>query len=142
MSGTSAGAAIMSRVMITGNELINKDSTDIFIDIMRGNVETVEGIGFLENVVIDQHFIKRKRLNRLLSVVLEHPELPGVGIDESTAIQVYPDGSFEVIGEGTVVIFDGRTATGIHTDARGNLAARGIVTHILSAGERFRLTGP
>jgi cyanophycinase len=140
MSGTSAGAAIMSRVMITGNELLNKDSTNAFIAVMKGNVETVEGIGFLDNIIVDQHFVKRKRLNRLLSVVLEHPELPGVGIDESTAIQVDPDGSFEVIGEGTVVVFDGRSAKGIHTDGNGNLAARGVVTHILSAGERFSLT--
>lgn len=137
MGGTSAGAAIMSKVMITGNELINKDSTDIFVSIMKGNVETIEGVGFLDDVVIDQHFVKRKRLNRLLSVVLEHPGLPGIGIDESTAIVVNPDGSCDVVGEGTVVVFDPRQATGIHTDKHGNLAARTIITHIYSAGERF-----
>lgn len=137
IGGTSAGAAIMSRVMITGNELINKDSTDIFVSIMKGNVETIEGVGFLDDVVIDQHFVKRKRLNRLLSVVLENPGLPGIGIDESTAIVVGPDGFCEVVGEGTVVVFDPREATGIHTDTHGNLAARSIVTHIYSAGEKF-----
>ena len=137
IGGTSAGAAIMSKIMITGNELINKDSTDIFVSIMKGNVETIEGVGFLDDVVIDQHFIKRKRLNRLISVVLEHPDLPGIGIDESTAIVVNPDGSCDVVGEGTVVVFDPRGATGIHTDNRGNLAARNIITHIYSAGERF-----
>lgn len=140
IGGTSAGAAIMSRVMITGDELINKDSSNIFVTIQKGNVQTIEGLGFLDNVIIDQHFVKRKRLNRLISVVLEHPELPGIGIDESTALVVNPGGTCEVMGEGSVVVIDARTATAIHADIGGNLAARGIITHIFSAGERFDLT--
>lgn len=139
IGGTSAGAAIMSKVMITGDELINKDSSNIFTSIMRGNVETVEGLGFLDRVIVDQHFVKRKRLNRLISVVLEHPSLPGVGIDESTAIIVGPGQQAEVMGLGTVVVFDARDAEGIHTDDHGNLAARGIELHIYSAGETFNL---
>ena len=139
MSGTSAGAAIMSKVMITGDELINKDSTNIFNSIMKGNVKTIEGIGFIENVIIDQHFVKRKRLNRLISVVLEHPDLLGVGIDESTAIQVNPDRTFEVLGEGTVVVVDARKAKTIHTDKNQNLAGRDIEMQILSAGERWSM---
>jgi cyanophycinase len=139
IGGTSAGAAIMSKVMITGDELINKDTTRAFVSILKGNVQTVEGLGFLDQVVVDQHFIKRKRLNRLISVVLEHPDLPGIGIDESTALLVNPDGTFEVLGEGTVMVFDGRTAKGIHTDPHGNLAARNIVMHLYSSGEKFDL---
>lgn len=139
MSGTSAGAAIMSKVMITGDELINKDSTNPFVSIMKGNVKTIEGIGFLDDVIIDQHFIKRRRLNRLISVVLEHPHLVGIGIDESTGIQVNPDGTFEVLGEGTVIVFDARDARNIHADKHENLAGNGIHTHIYSAGERFNL---
>jgi cyanophycinase len=138
MGGTSAGAAIMSKVMITGNELINKDTVDIFTSIMKGNVETIEGIGFLDNVIIDQHFVKRKRLNRLISAVLEHQKLAGVGIDESTSVVVSPDGTFEVLGEGTVVVVDGRKATGIHTDTKGNLSARDMSMSIFSSGERFK----
>lgn len=142
IGGTSAGAAIMSKIMITGEELVNKDSTSAFVSILKGNVETVEGLGFLDQVVIDQHFIKRKRLNRLISVVLEHPRVPGIGIDESTALIVNPGGRFEVLGEGTVMVFDARRATAISTDAHGNLAARGIVTNIYRSGESFTLTPP
>ena len=139
MAGTSAGAAIMSKVMITGDELINKDTVNIFHSIMKGNVQTIEGIGFLDKVVIDQHFVKRKRLNRLVSVVLENPGLPGIGIDESTAVQVDPDGTFEVLGEGTVVVLDARKAGSIHTDTHGNLAGRGVRMDVYSAGEKFNL---
>jgi cyanophycinase len=137
IGGTSAGAAIMSKIMITGEELIHKDTTNIFVSIMKGNVETIEGMGFLEDVIIDQHFIKRKRLNRLISVVLEHPALPGVGIDESTALQVDPGGSLEVLGEGTVVVIDARKASGVRADARGDLVARDIRMSIYTAGEKF-----
>jgi cyanophycinase len=139
MGGTSAGAAVMSRIMITGNELIHKDTLNPFVSIMKGNVETVEGVGFLENVIIDQHFIKRKRLNRLISVVLEHPASPGVGIDEATAIIVHPGGTCEVVGEGTVVVLDARRATKIRTDAAGHLAARNIIMSIYRAGEKFSI---
>ncbi len=75
ISGTSAGAAVMSEVMITGNELKNKDSSYVFITIEKGNVENIEGFGFINSAIIDQHFIKRKRLNRLISMVLEYPDL-------------------------------------------------------------------
>jgi len=137
IGGTSAGAAIMSRVMITGDELINKDTRNIFVSIRKGNVQTIEGLGFLDDVIVDQHFVKRRRLNRLISVVLEHPELPGIGIDESTSIIVSPGGIYEVLGEGTVMVFDARDAKNIHTDTHGNLAARGIRMDIFSSGERF-----
>jgi cyanophycinase len=139
MGGTSAGAAIMSKIMITGDELINKDSRNAFVSIMKGNIQTVEGIGFLEQAVVDQHFVKRKRLNRLISVVLEHPAFPGIGIDEATAIVVNPNGTCEVLGEGTVVVFDARRATDIHTDKSGNLAGRNVEMSIYSAGETFDL---
>jgi cyanophycinase len=93
----------------------------------------------LTNAVIDQHFIKRKRLNRLFSIALEHPDLVGIGIDESTAIVVNPDDTFEVIGESAVMVIDPRKASGIRTDKSGNLSARNIRTHILVAGDRFDL---
>ncbi|MBP1655784.1 MAG: Cyanophycinase-like protein [Bacteroidetes bacterium] len=140
IGGTSAGAAIMSKVMITGDELINKDTNTIFTSIMRGNVQTVEGLGFLDDVIVDQHFVKRKRLNRLISVVLEHPELPGIGIDESTALVANPNGVFEVMGEGTVVVFDARGASGIQSDTHGNLGARNVTMHVIRSGETFALT--
>jgi cyanophycinase len=86
--GTSAGAALMSKKMITGNELKYPENEGSFKTIEEKNIETIEGLGLLEKTIIDQHFIKRKRLNRLISVSLENPEYTCVGIDESTAILV------------------------------------------------------
>ena len=137
ISGTSAGAAVMSEVMITGNELINKDSTDIFISIQKNNVEVKEGFGFVKSAFIDQHFIKRKRLNRTISVVLENPDLLGIGIDESTSIIVNPDETFEVLGENQVVVFDASDCSNIKLDKNGNLGAENLKMHILLSGDKF-----
>jgi cyanophycinase len=137
ISGTSAGAAVMSKLMITGNELINKDSSDIFISIQKNNVEVKEGFGFVETAFIDQHFIKRKRLNRSISIVLENPELLGIGIDEATSIIVNPDESFEVLGENQVIVFDASGCSEIKLDKNGNLGAENLRMHILLSGDKF-----
>jgi len=137
VGGTSAGAAIMSKIMITGDELINKDTTSIFFTIQKGNVQTIEGFGFIDDAIVDQHFIIRKRLNRLISVVLENPTKLGIGIDESTAIIVKPDKTFDVIGDRTVMVFDATHSKNIKTNAEGLLTANDIKFHILRAGQTF-----
>jgi cyanophycinase len=73
IGGTSAGAAIMTRVMIARG---------------RTKADVSEGFDFLQGAVVDQHFLKRNRLGRLLSVLTDHPELIGLGIDERTALVV------------------------------------------------------
>jgi cyanophycinase len=135
IGGTSAGAAVMSRVMITGNELINKDSTNIFTSVQAKNVETKRGFGFLDQVIIDQHFAMRKRHNRLISVVLEHPELPGIGINEDTAIWVYPNLSFCVYGEGPVIIYDARHARSVRCTEAGKLGGKNLKVDVLLPGD-------
>jgi len=137
LGGTSAGAAIMSKVMITGEELVPKDTTGAFLDILAGNVETKEGFGFIQNAIVDQHFVKRRRHNRLISLVIE-TGLPGIGIDESTAI-VVKNGIAEVTGESSVIIYDGSTIDQKGTDARGYLRAANIRTAVLLAGDRYDL---
>lgn len=139
IGGTSAGAAVMSEVMITGNELINQDTTDAFITIQAKNIETKKGFGFLDNVIIDQHFVARKRHNRLISLVLEHPKLVGIGIDEDTAILVRPNGKFKVYGKGSVIVYDARKAKSIHVNKNGLLSGRNVKMNVLVDGEEFAL---
>jgi cyanophycinase len=139
IAGTSAGAAVMSTLMITGDEALNPDSTRSFVSIQQGNIITTPGFGFVKEAIIDQHFIRRRRHNRLLSLVLEHPGLTGIGIDERTAIVVAPDRTFEVIGEGKVIIYDASAVGDIRTDSRGYFSANGIVMHLLGQGQRYNL---
>lgn len=140
VSGTSAGAAVMSKVMITGDELINKDSTRIFWQILKGNVETKEGFGFLPEVIIDQHFVVRKRHNRLISLMLESKVKTGIAIDESTALIVAPGRKYEVLGESLILVYDARNVKNISTDKNGNLSGQGMKLDIYKSGDKFRLS--
>lgn len=145
IGGTSAGAAVISTPMITGDERRRgggrypSDSSLIFITIDRDNVTVGDGLDLVTNAIIDQHFVRRKRHNRLLSLVLEKPVRLGAGIDESTALVVEPDGGWRVSGASVVVIYDATRARIAAPNAP--LAATGIVTHVLPAGSRFDPVG-
>jgi cyanophycinase len=137
VGGTSAGAAVMSEVMITGNELVNKDSTVLFVTIEKGNVEVKQGFGFLKNAIVDQHFLKRKRHNRTIAALIEHPNLFGIAIDESTAIIVYPDETFEVYGSNQVLVYDPTSGKDIREDKHGNLGITNMRLQVLINGDKF-----
>ena len=135
VAGTSAGAAVMSAVMITGEERPPADPEAPFSTVEPGTVVTAEGFGFVTWAVVDQHFAARRRQNRLLSLVLERPDLVGIGVDEATAIVVGPDGHVRVVGDGSVQVFDAR---GVSVETRGRgFSARGVRLHVLAHGDRF-----
>jgi cyanophycinase len=137
ISGTSAGAAVMSKIMLTGVEIIHKAPD--FTSIQQKNVQTEEGFGFVSKAIIDQHFIVRKRQNRLISLALENPGLPCIGIDEATAVIVKPNDTLTVLGEGTVMVFDAAKAKNIRVDKNKNLSGLNIIMHILQSGDSFNL---
>ncbi len=87
IGGSSAGAAIMSRVMIRGGKSQPKIST---------------GLNLMPGAIIDQHFLKRNRISRLIAAVRAHPGLVGFGIDEDTAIVVY-DHEYKIVGKSYVL---------------------------------------
>lgn len=99
-AGTSAGAAIMSAIMITGE--------GDFTVIDGAKVETKQGLGLLPEAIVDQHFIKRSRQNRLHGLILKSPQFLGIGIDEDTAFAVRDNRFAEVLGASGVMIFDAR----------------------------------
>ena len=140
VGGTSAGAAIMSDSMITGNQTPPGNTTGYYGDeypaISRRRVEIVPGLGFLPEVIVDQHFIRRERHNRLMSAVLERPALLGVGIDESTALEVGPDGRWRVLGESAIVIYDARKAR-VTDRTKPLLGAVGLRVHVVPVGGVF-----
>ncbi|MFE1743976.1 cyanophycinase [Coleofasciculus sp. H7-2] len=133
VGGTSAGAAMMPDVMIVEGESETNPRVEV--------VEMGPGMGFLPGVVIDQHFLQRGRLGRLISALAQQPAVLGFGIDENTAIAV-SDNKFEVIGEGAVTIVDESELT--HTNIGDilkdeALAVCGAKLHILPHGYKFDL---
>lgn len=137
IAGTSAGAAVMSQKMITGNELKYPVYEETFRNIESNNIEIKPGLGLIETAIIDQHFIKRSRYNRLISAVIEYPEMLGIGIDESTAIVVHGD-SARVIGESQVILF--RNPDDSQEDNNGLLGAKGLTLDVLLPGSKFSIS--
>ncbi|HRY43149.1 MAG TPA: cyanophycinase [Thermoanaerobaculia bacterium] len=136
VGGTSAGTACQSEKMITGE--------GDFTQVRTRSVELWQGLGFLPpDVVVDQHFLRRQRQNRLLSVVLENPSVLGIGVDEETAIWVRPDGTLQVLGESGVMVFDAKGAA-LSRQPRPTgqdlLGVRGLSLHLLLPGETFNLS--
>ncbi|MDX1493000.1 MAG: cyanophycinase [Longimicrobiales bacterium] len=108
VAGTSAGAAIMSPWMIAGGS--SEEALEVgFREEPEGDgVVLTDGLGFFPTGVVDQHFLARGRIGRLLVTVLERPEIAvGFGIDENTAL-VVDGGEARVAGESGVVVVDGR----------------------------------
>lgn len=131
VGGTSAGAAIMPEVMIVRGESETSP---------RGNAVTLgPGLGFVQGMVLDQHFAQRGRLGRLLTALMLEPAAIGIGIDENTAIIVNESG-FEVIGEGAVTVIDELEMSYNNLAAvvrDQSMSVFGVKLHILSEGCRF-----
>jgi cyanophycinase len=96
-AGTSAGTAIMSSIAIAGGDP----------EAIDGKLVPVgTGLGLLQDAIVDQHFIRRSRENRLFGVILDHPSLLGLGIDEGTSIAIENGRCGQVIGPGAVMMVD------------------------------------
>ena len=95
IGGSSAGATILGSYLARGDTTSNT--------VMMGDHE--EGFGFISNIAIDQHLLRRNRQFDLLEITSAKPELLGIGLDEDTAI-VVRNNRFEVIGNSYVVIYD------------------------------------
>lgn len=136
IAGTSAGAAVMSKKMITGNQKKHPESDSGFTTMEAENIEITEGLGLLTDAIIDQHFIKRQRLNRLVSVSIENPGQLCIGIDESTAI-IVKGNIAKVTGNSQVVVIRNRDR--IKRVSNGLLGAEGLILNVYLPGEEFSL---
>ena len=100
LAGTSAGAAVMGQHMIAGG---GSGETP-----HRSLVDMAMGLGFVPEVIVDQHFHNRNRMARLMSAIAMQPDRLGLGIDEDTCALFEGNGSFQVIGKGVVAVVDAK----------------------------------
>jgi len=131
VAGTSAGAAVMSKVMIGGRSDLDslKAGTAPYL---------MDGLGLWPEVIVDQHFLQKGRFNRLVLATIDYPELIGIGIDEETAA-VVRGREFEVIGNNNITVIDGRKASRERLKKGEPAAARDLKVHILRSGMTFNL---
>ncbi len=133
--GTSAGASAMSSTMIVDG---NSNSA-----ARKCTLGMSPGLGFFEQVIIDQHFEQRGRLGRLLVGVAQNPSILGIGIDEDTAIKVYSNASFEVVGTNCVTVIDGTTIQESNVSELNPeeiIALSNVTIHVLPSGFRYDLS--
>jgi cyanophycinase len=135
IAGTSAGASVMSDTMLVSGE---SDASHK----VGSNLLMAPGLGYLKDVIIDQHFAERGRIGRLIGAVAQNPRLLGIGLDENTAIVVDQAKRFRVLGSGAAYVVDGRgvTCTNItEEDKDRTLSIFNVRLHLLSQGDGFDL---
>ena len=132
VAGTSAGAAVISRHMISMGESGGTPR--------RRLVQMAQGLGFAPDLLIDQHFRRRDRMGRLLTALSYNPEPLGVGVDEDTAAMIDADGVITVLGSGAVTVVDasGLRFTDSHAVQRGQpVAMLGLKVDCRTRGCRY-----
>ncbi len=132
LAGTSAGAAVMGEQMIAGGSSGESPNQRL--------VDLTEGLGFVPELLVDQHFHNRNRMARLLSAIAAHPNRLGIGIDEDTCIAIAEDGTFQVLGKGTITVIDPGSLT--HTSypeslETSPLSLHNLKVHVLNDGDRY-----
>jgi len=131
VGGDSAGGMIFPQTILISGPA---DLTNI----LSATTKTSSGLGLLPLMLFDAHFVKRQRLNRLVSLVLDHPDHLGIGADEQTAIVIRKE-QFTVLGASTVIVLDGRKANLKPAQAGRPSNGRDLRMHVLTHGMKFDL---
>ena len=134
ISGTSAGAAASSNNMIyqgNSHEALSK-----------GEVKITGGLGFINNVIIDTHFVQRGRIGRLLYACASNPINLGIGLGEDTGLLIVNGNNMEAIGSGLVMLVDGTHMkdTNISDVEIGEpVSIENLIVHVMSLGDHYDL---
>lgn len=134
IAGTSAGAAACSTHMIYQGSASEA--------LLKGEVKITSGLGLIEEVVIDTHFVHRGRIGRLFQAVVSNPKVLGVGLGEDTGLLITEGRYMEAIGSGLVILVDGKKIknTNITEVELGQpISIENLVAHVLSQFDKFDL---
>ena len=134
-AGTSAGAAAAS------NNMIYQGSSSEAL--LKGEVKITSGLGLIDGVIIDTHFVQRGRIGRLFQAVVGNPKVLGIGLGEDTGLLITNNSMMEAIGSGLVILVDGRDIkdTNLTQVELGQpISINHLVTHVLSIHDTFDLT--
>ena len=104
VGGTSAGAAVLSDPMMTG---------EADLKVLDGDkVGIRSGLGLAPNIIFDQHFLIRQRYNRLFGLIMKYPDRLGIGIDQDNAVLIENDRRMSAVGTTWVMVVDGAAKKG------------------------------
>lgn len=134
LAGTSAGAAAASTHMIYRGQ-----SNDALI---KGEVQITAGLGFIDSVIIDTHFVQRGRIGRLLYAVASNPGILGIGLGEDAGLLITEGTMMEAIGSGLIILIDGKNMveTNIYDVELGSpVSIENLRLHVMSIYDRYDL---
>lgn len=134
IAGTSAGAAASSKNMIYQGS--SKDA------LLKGEVKITGGLGFIDGVIVDTHFVQRGRIGRLLYATASNPGILGIGLGEDTGLFISDGNTMEAIGSGMVILVDGRNMADTNlTDVEMGqpVSINNMTVHTMSDGDVYDL---
>jgi len=134
ISGTSAGAAASS------NNMIYQGSSHGAL--LKGEVKITGGLGFINNVVIDTHFVQRGRIGRLMYACASNPINLGIGLGEDTGLLITKGNDMEAIGSGLIILVDGthmRHTNMTEVEMGEPVSIENLVVHVMALGDHFDL---
>ena len=134
-AGTSAGAAAAS------NNMIYQGSSSEAL--LKGEVKITSGLGLIDGVIIDTHFVQRGRIGRLFQAVVGNPKVLGIGLGEDTGLLITNNTQMEAIGSGLVILVDGREIKDTNltqVELGYPISINHLVTHVMSKYDTFNLS--
>jgi len=134
ISGTSAGAAASS------NNMIYQGSSGGAL--LKGEVKITGGLGFINNVIVDTHFVQRGRIGRLMYACASNPINLGIGLGEDTGLLITEGNSMEAIGSGLIILVDGthmRKTNITEVEMGEPVSIENLTVHVMSIGDHFDL---
>lgn len=134
IAGTSAGAAAASTHMIYRGQ-----SHDALI---KGEVQITAGLGFIDGVIIDTHFVQRGRIGRLMYAVASNPGILGIGLGEDAGLLITEGSTMEAIGSGLIILVDGKNMveTNIYDVELGSpVSIENLRLHVMSLYDKYDL---
>lgn len=134
IAGTSAGAAACSTNMIYQGSASEA--------LLKGEIKITSGLGLIDDVIIDTHFVHRGRIGRLFQAVVGNPRVLGIGLGEDTGLLITQGKLMEAIGSGLVMLVDGRKIdqTNITQINMGEpISISNLIVHVLAKGDKYNL---
>lgn len=133
-AGTSAGAAAASTSMIYQGSAHEA--------LLKGEVKITSGLGLIDDVIIDTHFVQRGRIGRLFQAVVGNPKVLGIGLGEDTGLLITKGHEMEGIGSGLIILVDGRHIkdTNLTQVELGQpISIKNLVVHVMGMNDQYDL---
>ena len=134
IAGTSAGAVALSASIIYGNGSVDA--------LHKGAIQMGSGLGFVDRLFIDSHFLERGRFTRLMEAGATNPEHLGIGLGEDAGAIIHTNRVLEAIGPGHVIIVDSRHLGNSNVADASNgdpVTIENVIMHALISGYGYAI---